>query len=133
MKEQWRIVNDQFTIEDIGAPLLANLAKGIYTPEAMLREYVQNAGDAYFDLEEKRDKTLPTEERTIDIYYPEQGTIAVQDNGIGMDLEDVKRFKRIALSAKLGKDRAGFPGIGIWAGFSAPDKLDAEPTKDGPP
>src|SRR5258708_12626482 len=101
MKEQWRIVNDQFTIEDIGAPLLANLAKGIYTPEAMLREYVQNAGDAYFDLEEKRDKTLPTEEQTIDIYYPEQGTIALQNNGIDTALQDVKIFNTISLSAKL--------------------------------
>lgn len=131
MKEEWRIIKDQFTIEDIGAPLLANLAKGIYTPEAMLREYVQNAGDAYFDLEEKLNKSLPTDEKTIDIYYPEDGTIAVQDSGIGMDLEDVKRFKRIALSSKLGKDRAGFRGIGIWAGFSACDKLEVETTKAG--
>ena len=131
MKEEWRIVKDQFTIEDIGAPLLANLAKGIYTPEAMLREYVQNAGDAYFDLEEKLNKSLSTDEKTIDIYYPEDGTIAVQDSGIGMDLEDVKRFKRIALSSKLGKDRAGFRGIGIWAGFSACDTLEVETTKAG--
>jgi hypothetical protein len=133
MKEEWRIVKDQFTIEDIGAPLLANLAKGIYTPEAMLREYVQNSGDAYFDLEEKLNKTLPTDEKTIDIYYPEEGTIAVQDSGIGMDLDDVRRFKRIALSSKLGKDRAGFRGIGIWAGFSACDKLEVETTKAGDP
>lgn len=131
MKEEWRIIKDQFSIEDIGAPLLANLAKGIYTPEAMLREYVQNAGDAYFDLEEKLNKTLPTDDKTIDIYYPEDGTIAIQDSGIGMALDDVKRFKRIALSSKLGKDRAGFRGIGIWAGFSACDRLEVETTKAG--
>jgi hypothetical protein len=133
MKDEWRIVKDQFTIEDIGAPLLANLAKGIYTPEAMLREYVQNAGDAYFDLEEKLNKALPTDDKAIDIYYPEDETIAIQDSGIGMDLEDVKRFKRIALSSKLGKDRAGFRGIGIWAGFSACDSLEVETTKVGEP
>lgn len=131
MTDKWRNVDDQFTIEDIGAPLLANLAKGIYTPEAMLREYVQNAGDAYFDLEERLNKTLTTEDRTIDIYYPDSETIAIQDSGIGMDLEDVKRFKRIALSSKIGKDRAGFRGIGIWAGFSACDKLEVETTKLG--
>ena len=49
----WQAIRDEFTIEDIGAPLLTNLAKGIYTPEAMLREYVQNAGDSYYDLREK--------------------------------------------------------------------------------
>ena len=48
----WQSVKDSFSIHDIGAPLLANLAKGIYTPEAVLREYVQNAGDSYLDLED---------------------------------------------------------------------------------
>ncbi|MCU1284055.1 MAG: hypothetical protein JWO13_405 [Acidobacteriales bacterium] len=133
MTQQWRNVKDEFTIEDIGAPLLANLAKGIYTPEAMLREYVQNAGDAYFDLEEKLNKTLPTDQKAIDIYYPEEETIAVQDSGLGMELDDVRRFKRIALSSKLGKDRAGFRGIGIWAGFSSCSKLEVETTKLGDP
>jgi hypothetical protein len=131
MSSGWKDVKDHFTIDDIGAPLLANLAKGIYTPEAMLREYVQNAGDAYFDLEERTNKSIAIDEKPIDIYYPEGATIAIQDGGIGMDLEDIKRYKRIALSSKLGKDRAGFRGIGIWAGFSACDELQVETTKIG--
>jgi hypothetical protein len=133
MSSQWKDVKDQFTIEDIGAPLLANLAKGIYTPEAMLREYVQNAGDAYFELEEKTNKKYSSEEKAIDVYQTADRTVAIQDGGIGMDLEDVKHYKRIALSAKVGKDRAGFRGIGIWAGFSACEELQVETSKINDP
>ncbi|HEV8716420.1 MAG TPA: hypothetical protein VGX03_26810 [Candidatus Binatia bacterium] len=46
----WEAVKDEFTIERIGARLLPNIAGGIYNHEAVLREYVQNARDAYFDL-----------------------------------------------------------------------------------
>lgn len=127
----WEEVKDQFSIEDIGAPLLANLAKGIYTPEAVLREYVQNAADAYLDIEELQKKKLPVTEKQIDIYLQDNNTLAIQDNGIGMDAADIKHYKRIALSPKLGKDRAGFRGIGIWAGFSACDHLQVETTKIG--
>src|SRR5258706_8398258 len=129
----WEDIKDQFLIEDIGAPLLANLAKGIYSPEAALREYVQNAADAYVDLEEVQKKKLLATEKPIDIYIQDKHTLAVQDSGIGMNLEEIKHYKRIALSPKLGKDRAGFRGIGIWAGFSACDALQIETTKLGDP
>src|SRR5258708_36902041 len=117
----WKDVKDQFTIHDIGAPLLANLAKGIYSPEAVLREYVQNAADAYIDLEELKKKKLPQTEKQIDIYLQENNSLAIQDSGVGMNLQEIKHYKRIALSPKLGKNRAGFAGIGIWAGFSRCD------------
>jgi hypothetical protein len=129
----WKDVRDQFTIQDIGAPLLANLAKGIYSPEAVLREYAQNAADAYIELEEIKKKKLPPTEKQIDIYLQENNTLAIQDSGIGMNLQEIKHYKRIALSPKLGKDRAGFRGIGIWAGFSACDVLQVETTKRGDP
>lgn len=129
----WEEIKDQFSIEDIGAPLLANLAKGIYSPEAVLREYVQNGADAYVDLEEVQRKKLPPTEKPIDIYLQDNSTLTVQDSGIGMNLEEIKHYKRIALSPKLGKDRAGFRGIGIWAGFSACDVLQVETTKLGDP
>jgi hypothetical protein len=129
----WKDIKDQFTIQDIGAPLLANLAKGIYSPEAVLREYVQNAADAYIDLEESRKKKLPPTEKQIDIYLQENDTLAIQDSGVGMNLQDIRQYKRIALSPKLGKDRAGFRGIGIWAGFSACDALVVESSKQGDP
>jgi len=127
----WEEIKDQFSIEDIGAPLLANLAKGIYSPEAVLREYAQNAADAYVDLEEVLKKKLPATEKPIDIYLQDDSTLSVQDSGIGMNLQEIKHYKRIALSPKLGKDRAGFRGIGIWAGFSACDTLQVETTKYG--
>jgi hypothetical protein len=129
----WQDVKDQFSIEDIGAPLLANLAKGIYTPEAVLREYVQNAGDAYLDLEEVLKRQLTATDKQIDIYLQDGDTLAIQDSGIGMGLEDIRHYKRIALSPKMAKDRAGFRGIGIWAGFSACDQLQVETTKRGDP
>ncbi|MBZ5631458.1 MAG: ATP-binding protein [Acidobacteriia bacterium] len=129
----WKDINDQFTIEDIGAPLLANLAKGIYTPEAVLREYVQNAADAYSDLEELKKKKLAATDKQIDIYLQDNDTLAIQDSGVGMTLQEIKHYKRIALSPKLGKDRAGFRGIGIWAGFSACDALQVETSKVGDP
>ena len=111
----WQDVKDNFSIEDIGAPLLANLAKGIYTPEAVLREYVQNAGDAYLDLEDVLKRQLAATEKQIDIYLQDGDTLAIQDSGIGMGLEEIRHYKRIALSPKMAKDRAGFRGIGVEA------------------
>jgi hypothetical protein len=129
----WQSVKDSFSIQDIGAPLLANLAKGIYTPEAVLREYVQNGGDSYLDLQEAQRGVLPLSEKVIDIYLQADKTLAIQDRGIGMNLQDIKNYKRIALSSKVGKDRAGFRGIGIWAAFDACDVLQVVTTKLGDP
>ena len=124
----WKNIDDSFTIDDIGARLLSNLAKGIYNHEAVLREYVQNARDAYADLAK-----MP-ENPAIQIRVVDSTTISVQDNGVGMDLRDVKSAKRIAVSPKAGKNgRVGFRGIGIWAGFQACDTLDVETTKAGDP
>src|SRR5881392_2232242 len=99
----WQSIHDAFTIDDIGARLLANLARGIYNHEAVLREYVQNARDAYLDL-----STIP-DHASINIRIVDESTISIQDNGIGMDEKDVKASKRIAVSPKAGLDnRAGF-------------------------
>jgi HSP90 family molecular chaperone len=75
----WKQISDQFTINDIGARLLANLARGIYSHEAVLREYVQNACDAYKEL-----SILP-DYPTINIMVVSEDTITIQDNGVGMD------------------------------------------------
>jgi hypothetical protein len=114
------------TIDDFGAYLLANLARGIYTSEAVLREYVQNAGDAYLDLPRLPKKPVITI-RTIG-----DDTVTIQDNGIGMDLDDLKECKKIGVSSKgRRRGRAGFRGIGIWAGFQACNRLEIETTKRG--
>ena len=123
---RWEKVSDEFTIDDIGARLLANLARGIYNHEAVLREYVQNARDAYLDLSD-----MP-ENPTINIRIINNTTITIQDNGIGMDEEAIKASKKIAVSPKAGQEgRVGFRGIGIWAGFQACDKIEIETTKKG--
>jgi hypothetical protein len=122
----WSNVSDEFTIDDIGARLLANLARGIYNHEAVLREYVQNACDAYAAL-----GTVP-EHDAIHIGVEDNETIAVQDNGIGMDLADIKAAKRIAVSSKSELyGMTGFRGIGIWAGFQACNQLEVVSTKAG--
>lgn len=123
----WTQLDDEFTIDDIGARLLANLARGMYTHEGVLREYVQNACDSYQEL-----NTLP-EHPTINVRVVDNFTISIQDNGIGMDEAAIKACKKIAVSPKseLDGNMTGFRGIGIWAGFQACDRLEIETTKEG--
>src|SRR5262249_32731772 len=54
-KMSWSKIEDTVEIGDIGARLLANLAKGIYSPDNVLREYVQNAADALVALDDPPD------------------------------------------------------------------------------
>ena len=46
--EKWKTIDDKITIEDVGGKLIDNLAKGMYKPHEVIREYVQNARDAYY-------------------------------------------------------------------------------------
>ena len=123
----WKQISDAFTIDDIGARLLANLARGIYSHEAVLREYVQNACDAYKEL-----PILP-DYPTINIRVVSEDTITIQDNGVGMDEQRIKDCKKIAVSPKAAfhGEMTGFRGIGIWAGFQACDRLEIETTTTG--
>ena len=98
---------------------------GIYSHEAVLREYVQNAADAYVDLPSVPDHAA------IQISIEGDDTISIQDNGIGMDEEDIKAAKKIAVSPKADRNRTGFRGIGIWAGFQACRQLEIVTTKRG--
>jgi len=139
----WQQVQDELTIDLIGARLLSNLAEGIYNHEAVLREYVQNARDACFELWEYLDgpggckhPDIPTDSAsapiTIRILGPD--SITVQDVGIGMDEIAVKKSKGIGVTDKHGSPTsAGFRGIGIWAGFQACDRLELITTKIGIP
>src|SRR5947207_3091756 len=124
----WIDIEDQFTIDDIGARLLANLARGIYNHEAVLREYVQNACDAL--------RALPNtpSHAAIKISINDDDSITVHDDGIGMDEKAIKESKKIAVSPKAGKkDMTGFRGIGIWAGFQACKRLEIVTTQLGTP
>jgi len=46
----WESLTDELGWDDVGGRLLANIARGMYLPQGVLREYVQNAADAYKDL-----------------------------------------------------------------------------------
>jgi hypothetical protein len=47
---EWVALTDELEWDDVGGRLLANIARGMYSPQGVLREYVQNAADAYKDL-----------------------------------------------------------------------------------
>jgi hypothetical protein len=114
-----------FTIQDVGALLLANLSVGIYNAEAVLREYVQNACDAYQAM------PITPAGAAVKISIEDEDTIAIQDQGIGMDLTDVRDSIKIAVSPKRSADFAGFRGIGIWAGLTACKRLEIISKKAG--
>jgi len=127
----WENIPTEYSIKDIGAPLLASLAEGLYTPEEVLREYVQNAIDSYADF---RRTTGVEPANTVQILIvPRTGEVHIMDRGLGMDRDDVERAKAIAVSPKLQRphDFIGFRGIGIWSGLSACDSLVLETTKRG--
>src|SRR5258708_6624724 len=93
----WQTLKDALQWDDVGGRLLANLAKGIYDHRAVLREYVQNACDAYQGLE-----ALPAEP-TITI-TPDGKNLTVHDSGIGMDEAEIRAVKKIAVSPKADLD-----------------------------
>src|SRR5688500_9161259 len=125
----WDKIADEMNIEDIGASLLANLAKGIYSREGVLREYVQNACDACDEWEMQSGSQSSNAVVKITIDGPD--SISIQDQGIGMTLKAIKEAKKIAVSPKAGEHLTGFRGIGIWAGFQACDILEVVSTSKG--
>ncbi len=129
----WIDVPTEWTISDIGAPLLGSLAEGLYSAEEVLREYVQNAIDSYVDFRLVTGRQPPN---TVQVFIdPDTAEVHVLDQGVGMDGEDIKRAKAIAVSPKLQRmnEFVGFRGIGIWSGLSACDRLVLETTKVGVP
>lgn len=124
----WSNLKDEFQIDDIGARLLANLAKGIYSHEAVLREYVQNAADAYEQL--RASGTIPSQPR-ITITVEDGNSLSIHDTGVGMNKKGIREAKKIAVSPKANANLTGFRGIGIWAGFQACDRLEIFTTKKG--
>lgn len=122
-------INDQFGLEDVGSTLLEDLAKGLYEPEEVVREYIQNAVDAhrlYLNL------TGNQPEGSIQVEMREN-LISILDYGIGMDFEEIKRVKSIAVSRKRAADirLTGHKGVGIWAGLSFFETLKIYSTAKG--
>lgn len=122
-------IEDVFTIDDIGSTLLNDLAKGLYKWDEVVREYIQNAVDAHrmwFD----HTGDWPQSPIHVEIMGEE---ISFNDYGIGMDLNEVKTVKAIAVSNKRVAEieLTGYKGVGIWAGLSYFEKFQLETTRRG--
>jgi hypothetical protein len=122
-------LQDKFSLEDVGSTLLQDLAKGIYQPDEVIREYVQNAVDAHRLW---RDETGSDPDGPIQIEI-RGDIISIYDYGIGMDEIEVRKVKAIAVSDKPMADVSltGYKGVGIWAGLSYFDTLELYSTKRG--
>jgi HSP90 family molecular chaperone len=133
MSENWVKKPVEWTIKDIGAPLLDSLAGGLYSKFEVFREYVQNAVDSYVDFEQE---TGRTPQNTVQVWVDsDNAALHIKDDGIGMDWEDIKTAKAIAVSPKLIRfnEFVGFRGLGMWSGLSACEKLVLTTTKVGIP
>jgi hypothetical protein len=115
-------LHDEFTIANIGANLLRNLAEGLYSPAEVVREYVQNAIDAHRLWEHVEAGELPTDPVQIEVLDED---LVIIDYGIGMNEAGVKAVKDISVSSKPLFDvhLTGHKGVGIWAGLSYFDQL----------
>jgi HSP90 family molecular chaperone len=85
----WNPVDAPWTIEDIGAFLFDSIARCLYEPEEVLREYVQNAVDgltAYL----KHTALAPSMHIQVRIDAV-NASMCILDRGIGMDEADIKR------------------------------------------
>lgn len=122
-------LDDQFTLDDVGSTLLEELAKGLYQPEEIVREYIQNAVDAHrlwkYESGSPADGPVQVEVRG--------DTLSIIDYGIGMDDKDIRKVKAIAVSPKRSADvdLTGHKGVGVWAGLSFFESLSIYSTKGG--
>jgi hypothetical protein len=94
---------------DIGAEILSILTKGMYPdPRDAVREYIQNAIDA--------------QAQNVSVTV-RQSTVVVEDDGVGMAYDTLRKALRLGVSDKRpGKD-VGFMGIGIYSAFHLCDTL----------
>ena len=109
----------RITKHDIGAEIISILTRGMYPdPCDALREYVQNGIDA--------------EAKSIEIKI-RGNSIVVEDDGIGMDEETMKKAIRIGVSDKNPNIDVGFRGIGIYSSFHLCDNLHIYSRSDDNP
>lgn len=98
------------------------LTGGLYPNKFhVIREYIQNGFDAINDYKKRYDKE-ESEKLEISLYYSHP-SIFIFDNGIGMDKEKIKQYRKIGYSEKLMSESVGFRGIGKLSGLSVAEKL----------
>ena len=122
-------VEDEFTLEDIGSTLLEELAERLYQPQGVVREYIQNAVDAH---RQWTNESGASPEGPVGIVVRPNG-LSIMDYGIGLNLEEMKKVKSIAVSRKRSADikLTGHKGVGIWAGLSFFQKMTMYSTAQG--
>ncbi len=99
-----------FSNEDIGGEILPILTTGLYRDSLdALREYIQNGIDANADQIEV----------SID-----PSTVAVTDNGDGMNGHQAELAIRLGISDKSPKKNIGFRGIGVYSAFNLCELLE---------
>jgi hypothetical protein len=115
-KRKIRTIATNFGLEDVGSTLLEELAKGLYQPDEVIREYIQNAIDAHRIY---KSKTGEDPEGPIQIEMRDNN-ITIYDYGIGMNQDEIQKVKSIGVSKKRNADigLTGHKGVGIWAGLS---------------
>lgn len=120
---------DEFTICNIGSTLLHELAKGLYQPEHVIREYVANAVDAHRSWLGVTGKDV---EQPVQIEL-RPNSISILDYGIGMDESEIRDVKSIAVSRKPSSEirLTGHKGVGIWAGLSFFERIVVYTTRQG--
>lgn len=95
---------------DIGGEIISILTKGMYPdPRDAIREYIQNAIDA-------KSTSVSVKVRGVDI--------TIQDDGIGMNHDQLRKSVRVGVSDKNPSKDVGFMGIGIYSAFHLCDKLE---------
>lgn len=95
---------------DIGGELLDILSRGLYSDARdAIREYAQNSIDA----------------KATTIWVRVDGsTVVINDDGEGMDWEQIRRARRLGMSDKSTRDNVGFRGIGIYSAFGMCDAME---------
>jgi hypothetical protein len=132
-KTDWNQISDTFSTEHIGATLLNEVARVMYRPDEVIREYVQNAVDAH------REFTARYRVPVNDAIHLEirKNALWIYDYGAGMNEERISDAKGIFVTtkdkvgAKLGVSFTGYKGIGIWAGLNYFRRLRIESTAKG--
>ena len=98
----------------VGGDVLGLVTSGMYVdPLTVYREYIQNAADAIQDANVGHDGLVEIS------LSPEEGWVAIRDNGPGLSMKGAKRgLVPIAKSEKRGRGLRGFRGIGRLAGLA---------------
>lgn len=120
----------EFTADQIGSEVLARFSEDIYSPKAIVRELAKNAYDSYAQLAHAFPNSgydnLDREVK-IDVVG---NTVIVSDEGLGLDIPNLKLLISIALTEKRDIEGAtGFRGIGFWSAYTGGDTIVVESTR----